>query len=167
MVKRNEPTTFFSNEFPFAEFSSRAFYDSSTANQPKIRIQLKYDQGKLFIMVRYATNLVGTHVFLLSLSRWTRSTNFSPSAVDQRKRTESLLQMLSLSGRIQIFETQRKNYSQFSKSDFQRHGESNETKTWRWTSFFSSPTKWIWQKFKSNFVDRSIDRLGSMIVFVL
>ncbi len=36
------------------DFSS----DSSSTNQPKIRIQLKYDNGKLFVMVRYANNLV-------------------------------------------------------------------------------------------------------------
>lgn len=39
------------------EFSSRSLFDSSSVNQPKVRIQLKYDHGKLFIMVRYATNL--------------------------------------------------------------------------------------------------------------
>ncbi len=38
----------------YEDFSS----DSSSTNQPKIRIQLKYDNGKLFVMVRYANNLV-------------------------------------------------------------------------------------------------------------
>jgi len=44
----------------FKDFSSRSHYDSSPSltNQPKIRIQLKYDNGKLFVMVRYANNLV-------------------------------------------------------------------------------------------------------------
>jgi len=39
------------------DFSSRSYNDSSSTNQPKIRIQLKYDHGKLFVMVRYANNL--------------------------------------------------------------------------------------------------------------
>ncbi|CAF4451488.1 unnamed protein product, partial [Adineta steineri] len=37
--------------------SPRSPHDSSTNNQSKIGIQLKYDSGKLFIMVRHASNL--------------------------------------------------------------------------------------------------------------
>ena len=37
---------------------SRSYNDLTSINQPKIRIQLKYDNGKLFVMVRYANNLV-------------------------------------------------------------------------------------------------------------
>lgn len=39
------------------DFANRSSTDSSSINQPKVRIQLKYDNGKLFVMVRYATNL--------------------------------------------------------------------------------------------------------------
>jgi hypothetical protein len=38
--------------------SHSSSYDPSSTNQPRIRIQFKYDNGKLFVMVRYATNLV-------------------------------------------------------------------------------------------------------------
>ena len=47
--------TFF---FISKDYSSRSHLDSSSNNQAKIRIQLKYDNGTLFVMVRYATNLV-------------------------------------------------------------------------------------------------------------
>lgn len=40
------------------DFSSRSMYDNPSNSQAKIRIQLKYDSGKLFVMVRYANNLV-------------------------------------------------------------------------------------------------------------
>ncbi|CAF4458276.1 unnamed protein product [Rotaria socialis] len=46
-----------SKEKPSDEFSSRLPYDASPNNQPKIRVQLKYDSGKLFVMVRYANSL--------------------------------------------------------------------------------------------------------------
>ncbi|CAF3475281.1 unnamed protein product [Rotaria sordida] len=46
-----------SKEKPNDDFSSRLAHDSSSNNRPKIRIQLKYDNGKLFVMVRYANNL--------------------------------------------------------------------------------------------------------------
>ncbi|CAF0926564.1 unnamed protein product [Adineta steineri] len=39
------------------ELSPRSPHDLSTNNQSKIGIQLKYDSGKLFIMVRHASNL--------------------------------------------------------------------------------------------------------------
>jgi hypothetical protein len=45
-------------EILFSDFSSRSHFDASSNNQAKIRIQLKYDNGKLFVMVRYANNLV-------------------------------------------------------------------------------------------------------------
>ena len=44
-------------------FANRSSTDLSSNNQPKIRIQLKYDSGKLFVMVRYATNLVRSNRF--------------------------------------------------------------------------------------------------------
>ena len=44
--------------------SSRAYNESTGANQPKIRLQFKYDNGKLFVMVRYATNLVSLLIFI-------------------------------------------------------------------------------------------------------
>ena len=46
------------------DFSSRSHFDSSSNNQAKIRIQLKYDNGKLFVMVRYANNLVRKFLFI-------------------------------------------------------------------------------------------------------
>ncbi|CAF4350670.1 unnamed protein product [Rotaria sp. Silwood2] len=39
------------------ELSPRSSQISSTNNQSKIRIQLKYDNGKLFVMARHANNL--------------------------------------------------------------------------------------------------------------
>jgi hypothetical protein len=48
------------------DFSSRSsHFDSSSNNQAKLRIQLKYDNGKLFVMVRYANNLVRKFIFIL------------------------------------------------------------------------------------------------------
>jgi hypothetical protein len=44
------------------DISPRSSYDSST----KIRIQLKYDNEKLFVMVRHANNLVTRIIFLMS-----------------------------------------------------------------------------------------------------
>ncbi|CAF0889442.1 unnamed protein product [Adineta steineri] len=39
------------------DFSSRSIYEPPSNNHAKIRLQLKYDSGKLFVMVRYANNL--------------------------------------------------------------------------------------------------------------
>jgi len=50
---------FFLNDFLF-----RSVYESSSNNQAKIRLQLKYDNGKLFVMVRYANNLVKRNMLL-------------------------------------------------------------------------------------------------------
>ena len=52
--------------FRLKDFSSRSYNDSTSTNQPKIRIQFKYDNGKLFVMVRYAKNLV-RHISLLPI----------------------------------------------------------------------------------------------------
>lgn len=49
--------------FFFQELSTRSSYDTPSNNQPKIRVQLKYDNGKLFVMVRYANNLVSETTF--------------------------------------------------------------------------------------------------------
>ncbi|CAF2498600.1 unnamed protein product [Rotaria sp. Silwood2] len=57
LCKRNQSYKADSKEKPIDDFSSHFSHDSSSNNRPKIRIQLKYDNGKLFVMVRYANNL--------------------------------------------------------------------------------------------------------------
>jgi hypothetical protein len=54
----------FKSLFLLKDFLSRSVYESSSNNQAKIRLQLKYDNGKLFVMVRYANNLVKTNTLL-------------------------------------------------------------------------------------------------------
>lgn len=55
--------------FCLKDFSSRSYNDSTSTNQPKIRIQFKHDNGKLFVMVRYAKNLV-RHISFLPINRY-------------------------------------------------------------------------------------------------
>ncbi len=54
----------FKSLFLLKDFLSRSVYESSSNNQAKIRLQLKYDNGKLFVMVRYANNLVKRNTLL-------------------------------------------------------------------------------------------------------
>jgi len=54
----------FKSLFLLKDFLSHSVYESSSNNQAKIRLQLKYDNGKLFVMVRYANNLVKTNTLL-------------------------------------------------------------------------------------------------------